>query len=392
VKLIYRTPAEGSMTVDGGTPIYLDHNATTPLAPEALDAMLPFLRQDFGNPSSSHAYGRRARDAVDQARQQVAGLLGCQAADLVFTGSGTEANNLAIAGALKGRTDGRQGLVNSVLEHPAVQEPMLDAAGFQLTRLPVDSAGVVEETAWRALVGPHTALVSVMHANNEMGAIQPVRRLADHAHSVGALMHTDAAQSAGKVPVQVAELGVDLLTLVAHKFCGPKGVGALFIRPGTPIHPLVLGAGHERGLRAGTENVCGIVGMGVACELARVRFSEDTARLRSLRATLLQRLQARIPGLLVNGPPVEVLCNTLNVSFPGVSGAAVLRAAPQVAASTGSACHGEEESTVLLAMGLPRDRARGAVRLSLGRVTTEEDVERAADHLAQAFQQVHARG
>lgn len=366
------------------TPIYLDHNATTPLLPEVVDAMLPYLREHFGNPSSGHAWGRRARAAVDKARAQVAALLDCEADEIVFTSGGTEANNLAIRGVTEGGT--RRHVVTSSVEHPATERPIawLERHGFRVTRLPVDRDGRVD--AIRAPVGDETVLISVMHANNETGVLQPIRALADRAHAHGALMHTDAAQSVGKVPTRVGELGVDLLSLAGHKLYAPKGVGALYVRRGVRLEPLLLGAGHERGLRPGTENVASIVGLGVACEVVRRDLDATAARVERLREALRDRL-AVIPGIVVTGAGAPRLPNTLHVRFPGVSGDTLLAAAPGVAASTGSACHDgtTRASSVILAMGVPEEEARGSVRLTLGRATTEDDVTRAANTLVRAW-------
>jgi cysteine desulfurase len=337
-------------------PIYLDHNATTPIHPEVLAAMLPWLEEGFGNPSSTHVYGRRAHEALDRARQQVASLLGCQADEVFFTSGGTEANNLAIRGSTEALAGRRNHVVTSVVEHPATARPCdrLEQEGWEVTRLPVDGYGRVGIGDVRASVRGDTALVSVMLANNETGTLMPIRQLAEAAHSKGALVHTDAAQAVGKIPVRVEELEVDLLSVAGHKLYAPKGVGALYVRRGTPIRPLLLGAGHERGLRPGTENVPYIVGLGRACELAARDVEQESARVRKLRDELFELLRAGVPGLRLNGHPTERLPNTLNVAFPAVSGSAVLAAAPEVAASTGSACHegAETPSAVLLAMGL----------------------------------------
>lgn len=369
-------------------PIYLDHNATTPLLPEVVDAMVPYLREHFGNPSSSHVYGRRAREAVDQARAQVAALIGAAAEEVFFVTHGTEANNLAIRGVLAALPDKRH-VVASVIEHPATTEPCreLEKHGGRVTWLPVDSQGRVRVSEAVAALRGDTALVTLMHANNETGVLQPIAEIAHEARARGVLVHTDAAQSVGKLPVSVEGLGVDLLTVVGHKFGAPKGVGALYVRKGTPLRPVLLGAGHERGLRPGTENVASIVGLGVACEVALRSVAGEAARVRALRDELWERLRARVPGLVLNGHPVERLPNTLNVRFPGVSGSALLAATPEVAASTGSACHAGEESasSIITAMGVAPSEALGSVRLSLGRTTTHQDVVAAADALATAW-------
>lgn len=368
-------------------PIYLDHNATTPLLPEVVDAMLPFLREHFGNPSSSHVFGQRAKQAVGRARQQVAALLGCDPDEVLFTSGGTEANNLAIRGVAQA-VDRRRGIVTSVIEHPATARPCgwLEARGHRVTRLGVDADGRVRLDEARRAIGSDTALVTVMHSNNETGVLQPIRQLADLARQAGALLHTDAAQSLGKVRVDVGELDVDLLSVAGHKLYAPKGVGALYIRRGTPLQPLVLGAGHERGLRPGTENVASIVGLGAACEAVERDLDLASERMRVLRDELWSQLAAGVPGLKLNGHPALRLPNTLNVRFPTLSGEAILAGAAEVAASTGSACHEghEQASAVILAMGVDPVDALGSVRLTLGRSTTREEVARAARALIAA--------
>jgi cysteine desulfurase len=376
-------------------PIYLDHNATTPVHPEVVEAMLPWLRKHFGNPSSTHVYGRRAHEAVEAARAQVAGLLGCQADEVFFTSGGTEANNLAILGAAEAVAGKRKHLLSSSVEHPATARPCerLERGGWEVTRLPVDAQGMVRLDEARAQVRGDTALVSIMLANNETGTLMPIAGIADIARARGALLHTDAAQAVGKIPVRVGQLGVDLLSVAGHKLYAPKGVGALYVRRGTPLRPVLLGAGHERGLRPGTENVPYIVGLGRACQIAARDLEKEGARLRLLRDELWELLRAEVPGLRLNGHPTERLPNTLNVLFPGASGSAILEAAPQVAASTGSACHegAENPSTVLLAMGLEAGVALGAVRLSLGRGTSRKQVVGAARALGRAWKEVSAR-
>lgn len=369
-------------------PIYLDHNATTPLLPEVVDAMLPYLRTHFGNPSSGHVYGARAREAVASARAQVAALLGCDESEILFTSGGTEANNLAIRGVAEAREKpGR--IVTTIIEHPATEQPCacLERRGWQVARIGVDATGRARTDEARSAMGRDTILVTVMHANNETGVLQPVAELAELAHATGALLHTDAAQSVGKVPVRVHDLGVDLLSIAGHKLYAPKGVGALYVKRGTPLMPLLLGAGHERGFRPGTENVAGIVGLGAACSAAVRDLDAEAARTRVLRDALWQRLMAAVPGLALNGHHASLLPNTLNVRFPQVSGIAVLTGAPELAASTGSACHEghESASTVILAMGVPATEALGSVRLTLGRGTTAEEVERAAEALIAAW-------
>ena len=370
------------------TPIYLDHNATTPILPEVVDAMLPYLREHFGNPSSGHVYGRRAHDAVERARGQVATLLGCDDGEVIFTSGGTEANNLAIRGVAEARND-RRHVVTTAIEHPATEQPCawLERHGMRLTRIGVDVDGRARVEEARAAIDTATALVTVMHSNNETGVLQPIADIAGLVRAVGAILHTDAAQSVGKVPLKVRELGVDLLSVAGHKLYAPKGVGALYVRRGTPIVPFTLGAGHERGLRPGTENVAAIVGLGRACEIAGSDMATVAARVTALRDDLWQRLEAGVPGVMLNGHRRLRLPNTLNVRFPRVSGNTILAGAPTIAASTGSACHagGESASAVILAMGVAADEAIGSVRLTLGRGTTAADIEVTADALVRSW-------
>ncbi|MGH7307698.1 MAG: cysteine desulfurase family protein [Candidatus Rokuibacteriota bacterium] len=372
------------------TPIYLDYNATTPLDPQVIEAMQPYLREQFGNPSSAHAYGRAAREAVERARFQVAALLGAQPGEIVFTGGGSEASNLAIKGvvfkALGKSPAGDLHIVTSTVEHPATLEPcaFLERLGVVVTRVPVDRFGSVDLDALRAALQRPTRLVSIIHAQNEVGTLEPIQEIATLAHAQDALVHVDAAQSAGKLPVDVAELGVDLLTLAGHKLYAPKGVGALYVRKGLDLEPLIHGAGHESGRRAGTENVGHLVALGVACDLARRALPAATETLRRLRDRLWERLHTGLGDRLVlNGHPERRLPNTLNASFLGHVGAELLAAVPEIAASTGSACHeGDVQlSPVLVAMQRPADIARGSVRLSVGRFTTDSEVDRAAEAL-----------
>ncbi len=373
-------------------PIYLDYNATTPVDPQVAAAMQPFLHAGFGNPSSSHAYGQRAHAAVRKARDEVAALIGAHAAEIVFTASATEANNLALLGVARALPDRRHVVVGAV-EHPAVMQPALHLreCGWDVSVVPVDATGRVDPREVAAALRPDTALVSVMHANNEVGTIQPIAEIAALARANGSLMHADAAQSAGKVVLDVAELGVDLLTLAGHKMYAPKGVGALFVKRGTPIKPIQFGADQEHGLRPGTENVPHIAGLGAAARLAREALPAATANLATLRDELHRRLAAEVPGLLLNGHAEQRLPNTLHVSFPGVSGRELLAAgADAVSASVGSACHshGDAVSGVLAALGCDAARARGAVRLSVGRFTAAEEVATAAAALIAAWRRL----
>lgn len=372
-------------------PIYLDHNATTPLLPAVVDAMLPYLREHHGNPSSGHVYGVRARSAVARAREQVAALLGCEVDEVLFTSGGTEANNLAIRGVAEA-VETRRHIVTSVIEHPATEGPCawLDRHGRSVTRLGVDAYGRASVDEAQQAIDDDTALVTVMHSNNETGVLQPIREMAELAHATGALLHSDAAQSVGKVHVNVRELGVDLLSVAGHKLYAPKGVGALYVRRATPLAPFTLGASHERSLRPGTENVASIVGFGVACTTAAHDLDATATRVRALREELWARLVADIPGLVLNGHHTLRLPNTLNVRFPRVRGEDVLIGAPEIAASTGSACHEgvERASVVILAMGVTHEDAMGSVRLTLGRSTTREDIVRASEALHRSWRQL----
>ena len=368
--------------------VYLDHNATTPVAPEVLEAMLPYLRTAYGNPSSDHTLGRRARQAVEEARASVAALVGAAPSEIVLTSGGTESNNLAIRGVAARAPSDRRRIVTSAVEHPATAAPLalLEASGWTLTRVPVAASGILDLAAALAALGDDVALVTVMLAQNETGALMPVAELAAAARAHGAVVHTDAAQAIGKIPVSVDDLGVDLLSIAAHKCYGPKGVGALYVRRGTPLSPLVVGAGQEGGLRPGTENVAGIVGLGAAALLAIGHLASDAARIAQLRDELWTALSARVGGIGRHTPDDASLANTLLVSFPGVVGADVLARVPQLAASTGSACHAGEHTpnATLLAMGNSPDVALDAVRLSLGRGATRTEIEAAVELLAGA--------
>lgn len=374
-------------------PVYLDYNATTPVAPEVLAAMWPWLHDQFGNPSSSHAYGRRAAQAVLAARRQVADLIAARPLEIVFTGCATEANNLALLGVARALGPTKRHLVVSAIEHPAVMAPamVLREQGWDVTVLPVDGFGRISLDALAQALRPDTALVSVMHANNEVGTVQPIAEISRLTRPRSILLHTDAAQSAGKLVLNVDELGVDLLTLAGHKFYAPKGIGALYVRTGTPIRPVLHGADQEHGLRPGTENVAAIVGLGAAAELVCGSVDATGAHLRAMRDRLHGRLGASIAGLRLNGDPERRLPNTLHLSFSGVSGRALLNlVADEVSASVGSACHSEHDavSGVLAAMGMDAVRAAGAVRLSVGRTSTADDIDRAAASLVAAWQRL----
>jgi cysteine desulfurase len=363
--------------------IYFDHNATTPIAPAAAERMMAALRDEFGNPSSVHHFGQRAKALLDEARSAVAALLGVDASEIVFTGSGTESDNAAIRGAAEALdATGRRHLIATAIEHEAVLTTFraLARRGWTTTLLPVDSSGVVTAAALEAALTDDTALVSVMHANNEIGTIQPVEELARIAKARGALFHTDAVQSAGKIPVDARSLGVDLLSVSAHKLYGPKGVGALWVRRGVRLAPHVTGGKQERSRRAGTENVPGIAGFGVAAQLARAKLAEEAARLGALRDHLEAGILRAVPGTAVNGGRMPRVPNTTNISFDRVEAESLLIALDLqgVAVSTGSACSSGtlEPSHVLKAMGFPPHRTQNSIRFSLGAANTDAEVDR----------------
>ena len=375
--------------------LYFDFNASTPVAPELIDAMRPFWSEHFGNPSSGHAHGRAAKHALEQARAQVAAAINAKANEVIFTGSGTEATNLALVGSFERST--RRHAVTSVIEHPATLAPLewLARQGLTTTRVGVDGDGVLRLNEVREAISSRTWLVTLMHANNETGVMQPIAEVAQSAKSHGALLHCDASQSLGKVSVDVNALGVDLLTIAGHKLYAPKGIGALYVREGTALAPFMRGAGHERGLRPGTENVAFAVGLGLACTRATDSLTAESRRLTTLRDAMEQQLRLAVPGLERNGHATLRLPNTLSVRFPNVSGTELLAKTPSVSASTGSACHDGHEtaSAVILAMGVAPESAAGTVRLSLGRGTTMADVEAAVRALATSWRalQLQAR-
>jgi cysteine desulfurase len=380
--------------VDG--PIYLDYNATTPVDPRVVEAALPWFSHHFGNPSSAHAYGELPRQAVAGARAEMAGLLGCTPEEVVFTGGGSEADNLAIRGVVLAARARGDHVVTQATEHPAVLATCRALERLQdvrVTYLPVDGYGRVSPADLDAAMTRRTVLVSIMHANNETGTVQPIADLARIAHRHGALFHTDAAQSVGKISARVDELGVDLLTVAGHKLYAPKGVGALYVRAGVELEPVIYGGGQERGLRAGTESVALAVALGAAARIAGEDLEAGAGRLRRLRDLLEARLGELLTGRTrLNGHQTERLPNTLNIAIEGVRGDDLLAVVSLVAASTGSACHagGHDPSPVLLAMGLPADRALSALRLSLGRLTSEAEVEEAAVRLAECAQRFTA--
>jgi cysteine desulfurase len=363
--------------------VYLDHNATTPVHPAVVEAMTKVLREDFGNPSSVHHFGQQAKAAMDQARSAVASLIGADPSEVVFTSGGTESDNFAIRGAAEALdTTRRRHLIATTIEHEAVLNTLkaLARRGRPTTLLRVDATGIVAPDALKEALTDDTAVVSVMHANNEIGTIQPIPELARLAHDRGALFHTDAVQTAGKVPVDVKALDVDLLSISAHKFYGPKGVGALWIRRGLRLLPVLTGGKHERSRRAGTENVAGIVGMGVAATLAAAKIEEEARRISALRDRLEERVLRAVPGTTVNGDRSPRVANTTNISFDRIEAESLLIALDLegVAVSTGSACSSGtlEPSHVLKAMGFPPHRTQNSIRFSLGAANTEAEVDR----------------
>lgn len=362
---------------------YFDFNATTPLLPEALEAMLPFLTTHFGNPSSGHQFGRVAKEAVEKAREQVAALVDAKPSEIIFTSGGTEATALALRGTL-GEVNAH--VMTTKVEHPATARLVdsLMRAGARVTRVGVDGSGVLRGDEVLAALERKPRWFSVIHAHNETGVLQPLPALSSLTHKHGVLLHIDASQSAGKVPLSLRDDGFDLMTLAAHKLYGPKGVGALVVRDGVTVTPQQLGAGHEHGLRAGTENVASIVGFGAACVAAKRDLADQSTRLLGLRERLINGLKARVPGVIIAGAFAQRLPNTVYALFPMETGRAVLERCPDIAASTGSACHDGHDTApqVLLEMGFSPAVALGAVRLTMGRSTTVEDVDAAITELS----------
>lgn len=361
--------------------VYLDHSATTPVHPDVLAAMLPYFSEKFGNASSIHAWGREARKAVETAREQVARLIGADPREIVFTSGGTESDNLAIRGVAIANAQRGKHIITSAVEHHAVLHvcEALEKEGFTVTYLPVDQYGMVSPADVEKALRPDTILVTLMHANNEVGTIQPLAEIGRLLKTRRIYFHTDAVQSVGKIPVNVDELSVDLLTISGHKIYGPKGVGALYIRKGTKIESLAKGGGHERGRRAGTENVPGIVGLGAACAIAAAELESENRRLTELRDRLIKGILERIPDVVLNGHPTERLPHNVNISVKYVEGESMLLNLDMkgIAASSGSACTSGslEPSHVLIAMGVPHEVAHGSLRLTLGRMTTAEDID-----------------
>lgn len=375
-----------------GKPIYLDYNATTPVDQGVAEAMKPFLTDSFGNPSSYHFYGFEARKAVESARTKVASLLNCNADEVVFTSGGTESNNFAIKGIAEEFHKKGRHIITSAIEHPSVLEvcTYLEKAGFRVTYVPVHPSGIIDISKLREAIKDDTILITVMHANNETGTIQPIADIADLARSRDIVFHTDAAQSVGKIKVDVRLLGVDMLSLAGHKFYGPKGVGALYIRAGILPVKLIHGADHERNRRAGTENVMEIAGLGKACEIAERDLEKNYLHLKTTRDLLYDRITSVIRSVIPNGDPVNCLPNTLNLSFPGIDAGLLLSSMTGIAASAGAACHSDKNiiSHVLQAMGLTSEYAMGSVRFSTGKFTTTDEIEQSADIIIRAVRDI----
>lgn len=375
-------------------PIYLDYNATTPIDPEVAEAMRPYIFNRFGNPSSSHWYGVQTKEAVEKARNQVANLLNCNPDEVVFTGGGSESNNYAIKGAAFANREKGNHLITSSIEHPAVIEvcKYLQEKDFQVTYLPVDQFGQVDPRSVEKAITSSTILISIMHANNEVGTIQPIAEIAEIARNHGIVFHSDAAQSVGKIPTTVDDLGVDLLTIAGHKLYGPKGIGALYIRRGIQLEKLIHGADHEQGRRAGTENVLEIVGLGKACEVAKRDLDKNMDHTQKMRDLLYQQLKAEWDELKLNGHPKNRLPNTLSVSFRNIEANKLLTEIDTVAVSAGAACHSDsvKVSSVLQAMQVDLEYAMGTIRFSTGKMTTAEEIKETAAIFAETARRLQA--
>jgi cysteine desulfurase len=370
-------------------PIYLDYNATTPHDPEVIEAMRPFLEDEFGNPSSSHGYGIPPHKAVMQARRQVASLLNCRPEEIIFTSGGTESNNQALKGVAEAYRDKGNHIITSQIEHPAILQvcAYLEENGCEVTCLPVDNQGRVSVSDVADAIKPNTILITIMHANNEVGTIQPISEIGEIAKSRGILLHTDAAQSIGKIPCEVDTLGVDLLSVAGHKVYAPKGVGALYIRDGVKLPNLMHGAGQEAGLRPGTENVLEIVGLGKACEIAKRDLANNRLHMQQMRDRLLEGIKKECAQVKLNGHPDQRLPNTLSISFRDLEANRILEEIGlEVAASAGAACHSDkvEVSQVLKAMEVPLEWAKGTLRLTTGRMTTAADIDEAVQVISDA--------
>jgi len=370
------------MKIRHETFIYLDHNATTPVDPEAVKAMMPYFKEEFGNPSSGYLLGASARDGLDRARRDVALLLGCRENEVIFTSGGSESNNMVLKGVIDFRNPEKSHIITSAVEHPAILNPalFLGELGVKVTIVPVDGLGRIDPDHVQKAILPNTTLITVMLANNETGTLQPIEEVSEMAREHGIPVHTDAAQAVGKIDVDVNELGVDFLTVAGHKLYGPKGVGALYIRNGRNITPLIHGAGQEGGRRAGTENVILASGLGAACRVARKRLNDEFQNMEMMRNCLQELLFEGIEGLVLNGHAEQRLPNTLNVSVPGVEGGRILEGLPIIMASTGAACHDRtvKLSHVLSAMAVAPEIGMGALRFTVGRSNTMDQIEEAA--------------
>ena len=368
-------------------PIYLDYNATTPIDPRVVEAMLPFIHEHFGNPSSSHSFGVITKQAVEEARGYIAEMLHCESEEVVFTSGGSESNNYAIKGAAFAHRHKGNHIITTSIEHPAVLEVCgyLETKGFRITYLPVDDWGLVRPEQVEEAITPETILITVMHANNEVGTIEPLGEIAGIAHRRGILIHTDAAQSVGKIPVRVDELDVDLLSIAGHKLYAPKGIGVLFLRTGTVLEKLIHGAGHERNHRAGTENTIEIVGLGKACSLVRDDLEHYMEHNKTMRDRLEAGLIARLPDLRVNGHPTKRLPNTSSISFRSLEANNIISELPDIAVSPGAACHSDhvDVSPVLKAMRVSLEYAMGTIRFSVGRYTSAAEIDRAVERVAE---------
>ena len=371
-------------------PVYLDYNATTPVDREVAEAMMPYMEQLFGNPSSLHWYGIQSKKAVEKARGQVADLLNCKPGEIIFTSGGTESNNFAIKGAAFANRNKGNHIITSEIEHPAVTEVCryLDANGFQTTYIPVDETGLINVRRLKKAITLQTILITVMHANNEVGTIQPIKEISKIAKKHGIIVHTDAAQSVGKIPADVNRLEVDLLSVAGHKIYAPKGIGVLFVREGIQLEKFMHGAGHESNMRAGTENVPGIVGFGKACEIAKRDLRENITHMKAMRNMLYNGLENKVKDMRLNGHPEKRLPNTLSIGFPNVEASSLLNELimADIAVSAGSACHAGSTtiSHVLAAMNVPVEYARGTLRLSTGKMTTAGEIDKVIEAISRA--------
>lgn len=375
-------------------PVYLDYNATTPIDPAVAEAMMPFIYEHFGNPSSGHVFGQTAKKAVEKARSQVARMLRCRTDELIFTSGGSESNNYAIKGVARAYRKRGNHIITSTIEHPAVSEVCryLEKEGFKVTYIPVDRNGLVDAGRVEQAITPETILITIMHANNEVGTIQPIGDIVRAARRHGVLVHSDAAQSIGKIPVRVDELDVDLLSVAGHKLYAPKGIGALYVRSGVELEKLIHGANHEMNMRAGTENVIEIVGLGQACALVDEKLAEYQKHMLFMRDRLEKGLKDRISALRINGDPEKRLPNTSSVSFKGLEANVVLNGLENIAASAGAACHSDHVSvsSVLKAMDVPLEYAMGTLRFSVGRFTTTGEIDKAVGEIADLVERLSA--